>query len=91
MLSLKSTEILRLGVANLLVHPARSVLTMLGILFGVCAVIATLSVVEGISVKMQEEILKMGATNIIIQAVKPTGPPPTSGARAPAVGWRSTG
>jgi putative ABC transport system permease protein len=85
LLSLKSTEIVRLGMANLLVHPARSVLTMLGILFGVCAVIATLSVVEGISVKMQEEVLRMGATNIIIQAVKPSGPPP-SGA-APASGW----
>jgi putative ABC transport system permease protein len=71
MLSLKSTEILRLGVESLLLHPARSVLTMLGILFGVCAVIATLSVVEGISHKMQEEVLKMGATNIIVEAVKP--------------------
>jgi len=71
MLSLKSTEILRLGVANLLVHPGRSVLTMLGILFGVCAVVATLAIVEGISEKMQEEVLKMGATNIIVAARKP--------------------
>jgi len=71
MLSFKTTETLRLGIESLLLHPARSVLTMLGILFGVCAVIATLSVVEGISHKMQEEVLKMGATNIIIQAVKP--------------------
>jgi putative ABC transport system permease protein len=72
MLSFKYTEIFRLGIANLLVHPARSVLTMLGILFGVCAVIATLSVVEGIGQKMQEEVLRMGATNIIIEARKPT-------------------
>jgi putative ABC transport system permease protein len=72
MLSLKSTEILRLGFANLLLHPARSVLTMMGILFGVCAVIATLAVVEGISAKMQEEVLRLGATNIIVEAVKPT-------------------
>ena len=71
MLSFKSTEIMRLGLSNLLLHPGRSVLTMLGILFGVCAVIATLAVVEGISAKMQEEVLKMGATNIIVQAVKP--------------------
>jgi putative ABC transport system permease protein len=71
MLSLKSTEILRLGIANLLVHPGRSVLTMLGILFGVCAVVATLAIVEGISLKMQEEVLKMGATNIIVAARKP--------------------
>jgi len=72
MLSFKSSEILRLGVANLLVHPGRSILTMLGILFGVTAVIATLAVVEGISEKMQEEVLRMGATNIIVEAVKPS-------------------
>ena len=71
MLSMKTTETLRLGVESIMLHPARSVLTMLGILFGVCAVIATLAVVEGISHKMQEEVLKMGATNIIIQAVRP--------------------
>ena len=52
-------------------HPARSVLTMLGILFGVMAVIATLAVVEGISEKMQEEVLRMGTTNIIVEAVQP--------------------
>ena len=45
---------------------------MLGILFGVCAVIATMAVVEGISAKMQAEVLRMGATNIIVEAVKPT-------------------
>jgi len=72
MLSFKSSEILRLGLANLLVHPGRSILTMLGILFGVTAVIATLAVVEGISEKMQEEVLRMGATNIIVEAVKPS-------------------
>ncbi|MBL7141167.1 MAG: ABC transporter permease, partial [Planctomycetes bacterium] len=71
MLSFKAAEIFRLGVTSLLVHPARSVLTMLGILFGVMAVIATLAVVEGIGEKMQEEILRMGTTNIIVQAVKP--------------------
>jgi len=74
-LSFKSTEILRLGVDSLLRHPGRSVLTMLGILFGVCAVIATMAVVEGISAKMQAEVLRMGATNIIVQAVKPTEDP----------------
>jgi len=71
MLSSKLTETLRLGVTNLVLHPGRSVLTMLGILFGVTAVIATLAVVEGISEKMQEEVLRMGATNIIVEAVKP--------------------
>jgi putative ABC transport system permease protein len=72
MWAFKSAEIVRLGIASLFRHPGRSLLTMLGILFGVCAVIATLSVVEGISAKMQEEVLKMGATNIIVRAVKPS-------------------
>jgi len=71
MWSLKLIEVLRLGVDNLVRHPGRSLLTMLGILFGVCAVIATLAVVEGISERMQEEVLRMGATNIIVEAVKP--------------------
>ena len=71
MLPFKSTEILRLGIRSLLVHPGRSVLTMLGILFGVMAVIATLAVVRGIGEKMKEEIRRMGATNIIVEAVKP--------------------
>jgi putative ABC transport system permease protein len=69
--SLKLIEVLRLGIDNLVHHPGRSLLTMLGILFGVCAVIATLAVVEGISARMQEEVLRMGATNIIVEAVKP--------------------
>ncbi len=69
--SLKVIEVLRLGIDNLVHHPGRSLLTMLGILFGVCAVIATLAVVEGISARMQEEVLRMGATNIIVEAVKP--------------------
>jgi len=71
MLSFKSTEIFRLGVRSLLVHPGRSILTMLGILFGVTAVIATLAVVRGIGEKMKEEVRRMGATNIIVEAVKP--------------------
>jgi len=67
----KFSEILRLGLASLLVHPGRSILTMLGILFGVTAVIATLAVVGGISERMKEEVLRMGTTNIIVEAVKP--------------------
>ncbi len=65
-------EILGLGVSGLLRHPGRTALTMTGILFGVCAVIATMSIVEGISRKMQGEVLEMGVTNIIVNAVKPT-------------------
>ncbi len=82
MLSFKSAEVIRLGLASLFRHPGRTVLTMLGILFGVCSVIATMSIVEGISHRMQQEVLRMGATNIIIQAVKPSQDETASGGRS---------
>ena len=90
MLSLKSTEILRLGADILLRHPGRSVLTMLGILFGVCAVIATMAVVEGIGHKMEAEVLRLGATNIIVEAVKPPEDPSRSSQSGAAVAYGLT-
>src|SRR6186997_3307848 len=61
----------RLGVKSLALHKLRSILTMLGIIFGVCSVIAMLAIGEGASYKAQEEIKKMGSANIIVRAVKP--------------------
>ena len=46
----------RLGAKNLLLHKARSVLTMLGIVFGVCSVVAMLAIGEGASYEAQEAI-----------------------------------
>ena len=37
----------RLGIKSLLLHKLRSVLTMLGIIFGVCSVIGMLAIGEG--------------------------------------------
>ncbi len=62
---------MQIGAKSLLLHKLRSVLTMLGIIFGVCSVIAMLAIGEGASYKAQEEIKKMGSANIIIRAVKP--------------------
>jgi putative ABC transport system permease protein len=61
----------RLGVKSLLLHKLRSVLTMLGIIFGVCSVIAMLAIGEGASHEAQEAIKKLGSQNIIIRSIKP--------------------
>ncbi|PYI86539.1 MAG: ABC transporter ATP-binding protein [Verrucomicrobia bacterium] len=62
----------RLGIKSLLLHKLRSVLTMLGIIFGVCSVIGMLAIGEGASHEAQEAIKKLGSLNIIIRSIKPT-------------------
>jgi putative ABC transport system permease protein len=61
----------RLGFKNLLLHKLRSSLTMLGIIFGVCSVIAMLAIGEGASYEAQEAIKKLGSNNILIRSLKP--------------------
>jgi putative ABC transport system permease protein len=61
----------RLGIKSLMLHKLRSVLTMLGIIFGVCSVIAMLAIGEGASYEAQEAIKKLGSNNILIRSVKP--------------------
>jgi putative ABC transport system permease protein len=60
-----------LGVKSLLLHPLRSLLTVLGIFIGVASVIWLLAIGEGISKKAQEQIESLGADNIIVRSVKP--------------------
>ena len=62
----------RLGVKTLLVHKLRSMLTMLGVVFGVASVIAMLAVGEGAAAEAMERIRRLGANNIILESVKPT-------------------
>ena len=62
---------IRLGVKSLALHKMRSALTVLGIVFGVCSVIAMLSIGEGASYEAQEQIRQLGSNNIIIRSVKP--------------------
>ncbi len=61
-----------LGIKSLLLHKLRSALTMLGIIFGVCSVIAMLAIGEGASYEAQQAIKKLGSNNIIIRSVKPS-------------------
>jgi len=62
----------RLGIKSLLLHPLRSLLTVLGIFIGVASVIWLLAIGEGISRKAQEQIEGLGADNIIIRSIKPS-------------------
>ena len=70
-LSFQFLSTVRLGVKSLMLHKLRSVLTMLGIIFGVCSVIAMLAIGEGASYSAQEEIKKLGSENIILRSLKP--------------------
>src|SRR5512141_3521789 len=62
---------IRLGVKSLWLHSLRSLLTVLGIVFGVCSVIAMLAIGEGASFEAQEQIKTLGSQNIILRSVKP--------------------
>jgi len=62
---------IRLGVKSLWLHRLRSLLTVLGIVFGVCSVIAMLAIGEGASFEAQEQIKTLGSQNIILSSIKP--------------------
>ena len=67
----KTVRNIQLGLENLMLHKLRSMLTMLGIVFGVGSVIAMLSVGEGASRQALDQIRKLGSNNIIISAMRP--------------------
>jgi putative ABC transport system permease protein len=58
----------QLGIQNLLLHGMRSLLTMLGMIFGVAAVVAMLSIGAGARQKVMAFIEQMGVHNLIVEA-----------------------
>jgi len=62
-------ENLSLGMEGIRSHMLRALLTMLGIIFGVGAVISMLSIGEGAKQEALEQIQLMGMRNIIIQDI----------------------
>ncbi|MEZ6137739.1 MAG: ABC transporter permease [Pirellulaceae bacterium] len=60
-----------LAVKSLLLHPLRSLLTVLGILIGVASVIWLLAISEGVSNEAQRQIESLGADTIMIRSIKP--------------------
>jgi len=59
---------LKMGLASLFAHKLRSLLTMLGMIFGVGAVVAMLSITAGAQKEMMSFIDQLGVNNIIIEA-----------------------
>jgi putative ABC transport system permease protein len=59
---------LTLGIENLSTHKLRSLLTMLGMIFGVAAVVAMLSIGAGAQQKVMAFIEQLGVRNLIIEA-----------------------
>ncbi|MBI2688837.1 MAG: ABC transporter permease [Acidobacteria bacterium] len=59
---------IKMGLSSLLVHKLRSLLTMLGMIFGVGAVVAMLSITAGAQKEMMSYIDLLGVNNIIIEA-----------------------
>jgi putative ABC transport system permease protein len=59
---------LKMGLASLFAHKLRSLLTMLGMIFGVGAVVAMLSITAGAQKEMMSFIDQLGVNNIIVEA-----------------------
>jgi putative ABC transport system permease protein len=68
-------EVFQLGLQNLLRNKLRSLLTMLGMIFGVGSVVAMLSVGAGARHEILLRIQELGIENIIVNSVRP---PPES-------------
>ncbi len=64
-------ETFRLGLGNLRRHALRSILTCLGVILGVAAVIVVVSIGEGNKQSALRDITALGATNIIVRSSKP--------------------
>ncbi len=61
-----------LGVKNLMLHKLRSLLTMLGLVFGVGSVIAMLAIGEGASRDALDRIRRLGSHNVMMTSRKPS-------------------
>ena len=59
---------LRIGLENLRAHKLRSLLTMLGMIFGVAAVVAMLSIGAGAQQEVMAFIEQLGVRNLIVEA-----------------------
>jgi len=81
-------ETIRLGLSNLRVHFLRSVLTALGIILGVAAVITMVSIGEGAKQAALDQIERLGARNIILRSVRP--PQAAQDSQGSRRGWQLT-
>ncbi len=69
--TLLSGELFALGLRDLRAHKLRSLLTALGVIFGVAAVICMLSIGEAASAEQLQQIRLLGSQNIVLRSVEP--------------------
>lgn len=62
-------EVVKIGIRSLISHKLRSILSILGVVFGVAAVISMLSIGEGARLEALEQIRLLGTNNIIVRAL----------------------
>src|SRR3989442_14289713 len=67
----KTSRSFVLAVRSLWLHKLRAFLSVLGIIIGTAAVISLMSFGEGSMHEALEDIMRQGATNIIVRSVKP--------------------
>jgi putative ABC transport system permease protein len=60
------------SIRGVLLHKLRSLLTVLGLVFGVASVIVMLAVAEGASQQAQKQIEALGINNVILHSKKPS-------------------
>src|SRR2546423_11939565 len=65
------TQTFLLGLKNLRLHKLRSLLTALGIILGVAAVIVMVAYGEGVKQNAMDDIQHLGPKNILVQSKKP--------------------
>ncbi|MFK7736294.1 MAG: ABC transporter permease [Pirellulaceae bacterium] len=70
-MSSKIYSTIQLGIKSLMLQKMRSALAALGIFIGTTTVIWLVAMGEGVSYDAQQQILELGATNIILRSIEP--------------------
>jgi putative ABC transport system permease protein len=70
-LVLRWAEFVALAVRNLLGYPLRSLLTTLGVVFGIASVVTMLAMGRGAEDEIMRQIGQLGIRNVIVNSVKP--------------------
>ena len=68
----KISAMVKMSMRSLMLHKLRSLLTILGLVFGVASVIIMLAIAEGAGLAAQREIESLGISNIIVRSLKPS-------------------
>src|SRR5512135_2056119 len=69
--AMNPTEAMRIALLSLWANKLRSVLTLLGVVIGVAAVIAVVTFVNGINGYVAEKIFNLGADVFIVSKMSP--------------------